>query len=254
MVLSRSIHDPLPPDPTRPFDIVGAILSATGLVVLVMGILAADKNVAIAVVLLALGSSVIGGFFVWVRARGASRYGTPVVDQALPQPHIEPRPRDPKRSVVDAHGNFVRCVRLSPGHQGVQRDSNGSDLHRSDPWHPCLVARRRPSRQAVPTASAHFHWVRDDYRRRRFPPCDREAFPQCLVLCPWIVTYRVGPWCDADPVGQYRAICVSRDTARRDLGTLSECVQSRIVPRHSDRRHHTGLQVSPPRRSPTPSQ
>jgi MFS family permease len=69
VVLSRRIRDPLPPDPTRPFDIVGAILSATGLVVLVMGILAADKNVAIAVVLLALGSSVIGGFFVWVRAR-----------------------------------------------------------------------------------------------------------------------------------------------------------------------------------------
>src|SRR3984957_19998944 len=53
VVLSRRIRDPLPPDPTRPFDIVGAILSATGLVVLVMGILAADKNVAIAVVLLA---------------------------------------------------------------------------------------------------------------------------------------------------------------------------------------------------------
>src|ERR1700733_4029460 len=64
VVLSRRIRDPLPPDPTRPFDIVGAILSATGLVVLVMGILAADKNVVIAVVLLALGSSVIGGFFV----------------------------------------------------------------------------------------------------------------------------------------------------------------------------------------------
>jgi MFS family permease len=69
VVLSRSIRDPLPPDPSRPFDIVGAILSATGLVVLVMGILAADKNVAIAVLLLALGASVIGGFFVWVRAR-----------------------------------------------------------------------------------------------------------------------------------------------------------------------------------------
>ena len=69
VVLSRRIRDPLPPDPTCPFDIVGAILSATGLVVLVMGILAADKNVAIAVVLLAVGASVIGGFFVWVRAR-----------------------------------------------------------------------------------------------------------------------------------------------------------------------------------------
>jgi predicted MFS family arabinose efflux permease len=67
--LSRGIQDPVPPDPTRPFDTVGAILSATGLVVLVMGILAADQNVVITAVLLALGSVILGGFFLWIRAR-----------------------------------------------------------------------------------------------------------------------------------------------------------------------------------------
>ncbi len=35
--LGRRIHDPLPADPTRPFDTVGAILSAAGLVILVSG-------------------------------------------------------------------------------------------------------------------------------------------------------------------------------------------------------------------------
>ncbi len=67
--LSRGIQDPVPPDPTRSFDTVGAILSATGLVVLVMGILAADQNVVITAVLLALGSVILGGFFLWIRAR-----------------------------------------------------------------------------------------------------------------------------------------------------------------------------------------
>jgi MFS family permease len=67
--LSRGIKDPVPPDPTRPFDTVGAILSAAGLVVLVMGILAADQNVAITAVLLGVGSLILGGFFVWIRAR-----------------------------------------------------------------------------------------------------------------------------------------------------------------------------------------
>ena len=43
-ILGRGIVDPVPPDPDRPFDIVGAILSAAGLVVVVLGILAADKN------------------------------------------------------------------------------------------------------------------------------------------------------------------------------------------------------------------
>src|SRR5689334_6775438 len=39
-LLARKIKDPLPPDPTRRFDVMGAVLSAVGLVVLVMGILA----------------------------------------------------------------------------------------------------------------------------------------------------------------------------------------------------------------------
>src|SRR6188472_3919554 len=44
IVLSRAIEDPLPPDPTLHFDILGAVLSAVGLVLVVMGILAADDN------------------------------------------------------------------------------------------------------------------------------------------------------------------------------------------------------------------
>src|SRR5687768_10708454 len=38
VVLSRRIVDPVPPDRSRPFDLVGAVLSAAGLVLVVMGI------------------------------------------------------------------------------------------------------------------------------------------------------------------------------------------------------------------------
>src|SRR5215218_5413487 len=41
VLLSRHVEDPLPPDPTRPFDTGGAVLSAVGLVLIVVGILAA---------------------------------------------------------------------------------------------------------------------------------------------------------------------------------------------------------------------
>ena len=44
VVLSRKIDDPVPADPTRPFDTLGAVLSAVGLVLIVMGVLAADNN------------------------------------------------------------------------------------------------------------------------------------------------------------------------------------------------------------------
>jgi MFS family permease len=69
IVLSRHIKDPLPPDPTRPFDTVGSVLSAAGLVLVVMGILAADNNVWLMIGLLALGALTLLWFFRSVRAR-----------------------------------------------------------------------------------------------------------------------------------------------------------------------------------------
>ncbi|MFF0214323.1 MFS transporter [Streptomyces vinaceus] len=69
VILSRRIEDPLPPDPTRPFDIVGTLLSAVGLVLVVTGILAADDNLWLMLALLVLGALFLAGFFAWVRAR-----------------------------------------------------------------------------------------------------------------------------------------------------------------------------------------
>jgi MFS family permease len=69
VLLGRGIIDPLPADPTRPFDIVGAILSAVGLVVLVGGIMAADQNLALMLVLLVAGAAILAGFFAWIRRR-----------------------------------------------------------------------------------------------------------------------------------------------------------------------------------------
>jgi Na+/melibiose symporter-like transporter len=61
--------DPVPPDPTRPFDVAGTILSAAGLACLVMGILQADNNLTLMAILLAAGAIFLACFFVHVRAR-----------------------------------------------------------------------------------------------------------------------------------------------------------------------------------------
>jgi MFS family permease len=63
LFLSRPIKDPVPADPTRPFDTVGAVLSAVGLVLVVMGVLAADNNIWLMLALLAAGALVLAGFF-----------------------------------------------------------------------------------------------------------------------------------------------------------------------------------------------
>jgi MFS family permease len=67
--LSRRIKDPLPPDPTRPFDTGGAVLSAVGLVLVVTGILAADDNGWLMIALIAAGALVLALFFRSVRAK-----------------------------------------------------------------------------------------------------------------------------------------------------------------------------------------
>jgi MFS family permease len=67
--LSRRMTDPLPPDPTKPFDVVGTVLSATGLVLVVMGILAAKTNLWLMLGLMVAGLLVLVWFFGWIRAK-----------------------------------------------------------------------------------------------------------------------------------------------------------------------------------------
>src|SRR4051812_12349710 len=69
VLLSRRMTDPIAPDPERPFDGLGAFLSAVGMFFLVFGILQADNDVALMVVLLAAGAAFLGSFFVHIRAR-----------------------------------------------------------------------------------------------------------------------------------------------------------------------------------------
>jgi MFS family permease len=69
VVLSRRIVDPLPADPTRPFDVTGAVLSAVGMFFVVLGILQADNDLALMAALLVAGAAFLLGFFLHVRAR-----------------------------------------------------------------------------------------------------------------------------------------------------------------------------------------
>jgi MFS family permease len=71
IVLSRRIVDPIPADPTRPFDVQGAVLSALGMFFVVIGILQADDNIAITLLGLVIGAGFLWWFFAHVRAMEA---------------------------------------------------------------------------------------------------------------------------------------------------------------------------------------
>ena len=67
LILAVRLKDPRASEPDKPFDVIGAVLSALGLIVFVMGILATDSNLLAALVLMAAGIGVIALFFWWVR-------------------------------------------------------------------------------------------------------------------------------------------------------------------------------------------
>ena len=69
IVLSARITDPLPPDPHLTFDVWGAVLSAAGLLLVVLGILAASTNLWLTLGLMLGGALVLAWFMVWVRVQ-----------------------------------------------------------------------------------------------------------------------------------------------------------------------------------------
>jgi MFS family permease len=68
ILLSLRLEDPLPPDPTRRFDAIGATISAVGMFCLVFGILQAGVNSTLVIVFVAIGIASLGGFFFYIRA------------------------------------------------------------------------------------------------------------------------------------------------------------------------------------------
>ncbi|MFC4068718.1 MFS transporter [Actinoplanes subglobosus] len=69
LLARRTVQDPLPADRSQPFDVGGAVLSAAGLVLIVLGILAADDDPRLTLGLVIAGVLVLTWFFVSVRAK-----------------------------------------------------------------------------------------------------------------------------------------------------------------------------------------
>jgi MFS family permease len=69
LLFARRLVDPVPAQPRRPFDTVGAIISSAGLIIFVGGIMAADKNLLLMAAFLVIGAIVVAGFFAWIHVR-----------------------------------------------------------------------------------------------------------------------------------------------------------------------------------------
>ena len=192
VLLSRHVEDPLPADPTRPFDTGGAVLSSVGLVLLVCGILAADDNLWLMLGLLVAGALVLVWFFLSVRAKEREGKEPLLSTEPVPQPHVQPRPDHPEHPVAGAHGGLVHGRGLPAGRARLRRDRDRRDLHRGHCGPAAYVARRRAVREAAGPAEPHHGRLRPHDRRHRGLPRHGERFPERLGLRTRAVRHRPG--------------------------------------------------------------
>ena len=90
MFMSRRLKDRCHPTPTRPFDTLGAVLSALGMFCIVFGILQAGTNGTLLVVFLALGAAFLAAFFLYIRARERAGREPLLSMEMFHEPHRQP--------------------------------------------------------------------------------------------------------------------------------------------------------------------
>ena len=240
--LSRSIVDPVAPDPTRPFDTLGAVLSAAGLVLVVMGVLSADNNLVLMAVLLAVGALVLGLFFVHIRAR--ERNGEePLLSTALF------RNRTSNLGLVTQNVQWLLLMgtafvvsaylQVVRGYNAIQTGviftaATGGILLSS------LAAERLAKKHAQRTLiiAGFVTTIAGVVVLLALV----KGSPERLGLRARTPAHRSRGRSDADPVRQRRAVRLSRSATGRNIGLVALHLQSRLVPGHGSRRDHPRLQ------------
>ena len=251
VVLSRPIKDPVPPDPSRPFDTVGAVLSAIGLVLIVMGVLAADNNLALMLGLLVAGAVVLAGFFVYVRRKerageepllSTSLFRNRTSNLGMVTQNVQWLLLLGTAFVVSAYLQVVRGynaietgVIFTAATGGILVSSLAAER----------LAKRHPQRRLIVVGFV------TTLAGVAVLLALVSGSPGVVGVRPGPAAHRAGRGRDADPVRQHRAVELPRRAAGRDLRAVPQRVQPRLVARHRHRRHDPGRHVHRPR--PTPA-
>ena len=240
--LSRSIVDPVAPDPTRPFDTLGAVLSAAGLVLVVMGVLAADNNLLLMAVLLAVGAVVLSGFFFHIRAR--ERKGEePLLSTALF------RNRTSNLGLVTQNVQWLLLIgtafvvsaylQVVRGYNAIQTGviftaATGGILMSS------LAAERLAKKYAQRTLiiAGFVATIAGIAVMLALV----KGSPSPWAFAPGLLLLGLGVGVMLTPSVNVVQSAFAEGATRRDLGPVALHLQSRLVPRHCGRRHHPRLQ------------
>ena len=243
IVLGRRVVDPVAPDPERPFDVVGAILSAVGMFFVVLGILQAGVNNTLLVVFLAIGIACLAGFMVFIRSR--ERAGKePLLSIELFRNRIS------NLGLVTQNLQWLLLMGVSfVVSVFLQTERHYSAIKTGVIFTAAtlgvlvssLAAERMAKRRLQKTLD--LGRLRYDRGRDRAPArAGQRGLVERLGVRAGTAADRAGAGRDADPVGQPRAVSVPRGQAGRDLGTVAKRLQPRLILRHRDRGHDPRLQ------------
>ena len=240
VLLSRRIEDPIPPDPTRPFDGFGAVLSAVGMFCVVFGILQADNNTALMAVLLAAGAAFLIWFFLYIRGR--ERAGKePLLSTGLFKNRTSNLGLTTQNiqwlllmgasftvavflQTVRGYNAIETGVIFTAATVGVLASSLAAER----------LAKRRPQKTLIIAGFVDLGRDRPPARPGRGLVAGRRLRARPAVDRP-------RPRGHADPLGQPRAVQLPRAVAGGDLRAVAQHLQPRLVLRHRDRRHDPGL-------------
>ena len=214
VLLSRKIHDPLPPEPSRSFDTSGAILSAVGLVLLVTGILAADNNLWLMLALMLAGAAVLALFFVLVRRK--ERAGQePLLSTSLF------RSRTSNLGLVTQNAQWLILMGVSfvvPAYLQVVRGNNAFEtgIIFTAATVGLLVSSLAAERLAKRTAPADADPGRLHYHdgRHRSPVDHGQSVDDAVGVRTGAAADRTRAGRDADSIGEHRPVQLPGRTAR----------------------------------------
>ena len=240
VLLARGITDPVPADPTRPFDIVGAVLSAVGLVVLVGGIMAADSNLALMAVLVLVGALILAGFFAWIRSRehagkeallSTSLFHNRTSNLAMVTQNVQWAVLLGTSFVVSAYLQVVR--HYNAVQTGVIFTAATVGILLSS-----LAAGRlaKRFRQRTLILAGFVTTIAGIIVLLALV----KGHPGAWYFAPGLFLIGLGVGVMLTPVGQRRAIRLPGEPPRRDLRAVAQRLQPRVLARHRDRGHHPG--------------
>ena len=243
IVLSRRVVDPVPPDPTRPFDAIGAVLSAVGMFFLVFGILQAGDNNTLLVVFLAIGVAFLAGFFVYIRSR--ERAGKePLLSTALFRNRVS------NLGLVTQNlqwlllmGIVIRRLGLPPDRAPLQRDQDRRDLHRR---HASASWSRRSPRSDWPRSTPQKTLISAGFVVTAVGiglllGLVNAASSSAWAFAPGLLLIGLGLGVMLTPSVNLVQSAFPEEQQGEISGPVAQHLQPRLVVRHRDRRHDPRL-------------